>query len=217
MRIKSKEFYVKEIFKLLDKEYPKAATTLRYQTPFQLLVAVVLSAQTTDRQVNKITSSLFDEVWGPGDILSLGLPLLEKKLKGVGMYHQKSRQIMETSRLLCEKYDGVVPQTRDELMALPGVGRKTANVILSTAFDKPALAVDTHVSRVSRRLGLTAGKNVLEVEKDLCRLVPVQQWSLIHHLLITHGRQICQARKPLCMQCSLQPYCCHYLKECPNI
>ncbi len=219
MRVNDKELYVNEILGLLEHEYPQARTTLLYKTPFQLLVAVVLSAQTTDKQVNKITSSLFEEVSEPDDVLSLGITLLKEKIKGAGLYHQKSQQIMETSRLLCEKYDGVVPQNRKELMSLPGVGRKTANVILGTAFDIPALAVDTHVSRVSRRLGLTAGKNVLEIEKDLCRVVPTQKWSSIHHRLINHGRQICQARKPFCEHCLLKLYCKYYTenKELPKI
>lgn len=207
------EIHVKKILKLLEKEYPGAETSLNYQTPFQLLVAAILSAQTTDKQVNKITTSLFKEIRGPRDILSLGFSSLEEKLKGAGLFHQKSRQIRETSRLLCEKHGGEVPKTRDELMVLPGVGRKTANVVLSTAFSIPTLAVDTHVSRVSRRLGLTKGKTPLEIEEDLCHLIPISKWSSTHHRLIKHGRQVCRARNPFCEQCLLQSHCRYYLEE----
>ncbi|RJX25810.1 MAG: endonuclease III [Dethiobacter sp.] len=197
----------REILQILEQEYPLAATALHYNTPFELLLAVILSAQTTDKQVNKITTKLFQKIKGPRDILNLGLPWLEKEIKGCGLYRQKSRQILETSRLLLDKYDGEVPRTREELMELPGVGRKTANVVLSTAFGIPAFAVDTHVQRVSRRLGLSEGKNPLAVEEEICRLVPRELWRETHHRLIAHGRRVCRARKPLCNACSLNPYC----------
>jgi len=192
---------------ILGKEYPRAETALHYNNPFQLLLAVILSAQTTDRQVNKITEKLFQKVKRPQDILDLGISRLEEELKGCGLSRQKSRQIMETSRILCEKYGGEVPGTREELMELPGVGRKTANVVLSTAFSVPAFAVDTHVLRVSRRLGLSRGKDALAVEEELCRLVPVELWRETHHRLIAHGRRICRARNPLCHRCALRPCC----------
>ena len=180
---------------------------LHYNTPFELLLAVILSAQTTDKQVNKTTQTLFQTISGPCDILNMDNSCLEKMIRGCGLYRQKSRQIRETSRLLCEKYNGEVPRTREELMTLPGVGRKTANVVLSTAFGIPAFAVDTHVQRLSRRLGLSRGKNALAVEKDICRLVPEELWGPTHRRLIVHGRTVCRARRPLCPSCSLSPYC----------
>jgi endonuclease-3 len=198
---------IKEILQILEQEYPLATTALHYNTSFELLLAVILSAQTTDKQVNRITQKLFPKIKGPRDILDMGGQSLEEEIKGCGLYRQKSRQILETSRLLCEKFDGEVPRTREELMTLPGVGRKTANVVLSTAFGLPAFAVDTHVQRISRRLKLSEGKNTLAVEKDLCRLVPRRLWRETHHRLIAHGRQVCRARKPLCNSCPLSSYC----------
>ena len=172
-----------------------------------MLLAVILSAQTTDKQVNKTTKRLFQIIKKPEDILEMNIEQLEKALQGCGLYRQKSRQIMETSRILCQRHGGKVPGTFEELTALPGVGRKTANVLLNNAFDIPAFAVDTHVARVARRLGLTGEKNPRKVEEDLCRLVPRELWGETHHRLITHGRRICRARKPLCNSCFLLPYC----------
>ena len=204
---KIKPSHIQEILQILEQKYPQATTALHYCTPFELLLAVILSAQTTDKQVNKVTEKLFQKIKGPRDLLDMGISCLEKEIKGCGLYRQKSRQIMETSRLLCEKFGGEVPRTREELMTLPGVGRKTANVVLSTAFGLPALAVDTHVQRISRRLGLSEGKNALAVEKEICRLIPRDLWRETHHRMIAHGRQVCRARKPLCDSCSLSPYC----------
>ncbi|NLX90505.1 MAG: endonuclease III [Firmicutes bacterium] len=198
---------IKEILRILAEEYPHAKTELHYNNPFQLLVAVILSAQTTDRQVNKVTDKLFAQVQGPADILEMGLFRLEEQLKSLGLFRQKSRQIMETSRILLEKYGGKVPDTREELESLPGIGRKSASVILSTAFGVPALAVDTHVARVSRRLGLTGGGNPFAVEEDLCLLLPPDLWTLTHHRLIAHGRKICRAKNPLCDKCALSTHC----------
>jgi endonuclease-3 len=198
---------IKKILQILKQEYPLAASALHYSTPFELLLAVILSAQTTDKQVNTITKELFPKIKGPCDILKMGVNSLEEYIKGCGLYRRKSQHIMEMSRLLCEKHGGKVPQTREGLMTLPGVGRKTANVVLSVAFDIPAFAVDTHVQRVSRRLGLSKGKNALAVEKDLCRLVPSALWKKTHWRLIAHGRRVCRARKPLCSSCPLSPYC----------
>jgi endonuclease-3 len=180
---------------------------LHYTNPFQLLVAVILSAQTTDRQVNRVTEKLFVRVKGPADILEMGPSWLEEQIKSLGLFRRKSRQIFETSLILVEKYDGNVPDTREELESLPGIGRKSAGVILSTVFDVPALAVDTHVTRVSRRMGLTDGSNPFIVEEDLCRLLPPDLWTLTHHRLIAHGRKICRAKKPLCDECVLSPHC----------
>ena len=180
---------------------------MHYTNPFQLLVAVILSAQTTDRQVNRVTETLFARVKGPADILEMGLPLLEEQLKSLGLFRRKSRQIMELSRILMEKNGGEVPDTREELESLPGIGRKSASVILSTVFNVPALAVDTHVLRVSRRMGLTEGNNLFAVEEDLCLLLPPALWALTHHRLIAHGRKVCRAKKPLCDKCVLAPHC----------
>lgn len=198
---------VKEILRLLAEEYPQAKTALHYTNPFQLLVAVILSAQTTDRQVNRVTKKLFTRVKGPADILEMGLPLLEEQLKSLGLYRRKSRQVLEASRILMEKHGGEVPHTREELESLPGIGRKSANVILSTVFNAPALAVDTHVLRVSRRMGLTEGNNPFAVEEDLCLLLPPALWAVTHHRLIAHGRKICRAKKPLCDKCMLSSHC----------
>lgn len=196
-----------KILQILAKEYPQVTTLLKYSSPFELLLAVILSAQTTDKQVNKVTEKLFKIIKEPRDVLQLGPARLEKMIKGCGLYRQKSRQILETSRLLCIKFDGRVPQTRAELLELPGVGRKTANVVLSVAFDIPAFAVDTHVQRVSRRLGLSKGKNALAVEKEICSLVPAALWKKTHRRLIAHGRQVCRARNPLCDSCPFSSYC----------
>jgi len=196
-----------EIFRLLADEYPEAKTALNYSNPFQFLVAVILSAQTTDLQVNKVTEKLFDVVFAPDDILRLGPFFLEESVRSLGLFRQKSRQIMETSRILAEKYGGEIPSTREELENLPGVGRKSASVILSVIFNEPALAVDTHVARVSRRLGLTDGATPYAVEEDLCMLLPPESWSSAHHRLIYHGRNICRARKPLCDMCVVADYC----------
>lgn len=188
-------------------------TALHYRNTFELLLAVILSAQTTDRQVNTITAALFPRISeGPRAVLEMGGEQLEKAIQSCGLYRQKSRQIMETCRLLLEQFGGDVPCSREELMLLPGVGRKTANILLSTAFNVPALAVDTHVMRVSRRLGLAVGKNARSIEDELCNIVPPSRWAETHHRLIAHGRNICHARKPLCSECFLAP-CCFFYKD----
>ncbi|MEW5921268.1 MAG: endonuclease III [Bacillota bacterium] len=200
-----------ELLRLLEESYPQARTALHYNNTFELLLAVMLSAQTTDRQVNIITSRLFPLIKdGPKAVLAMGQERLAKEIQSCGLYRQKSRQIMETCLLLVEKYGGEVPRSREALMSLPGVGRKTANIIMSTAFGIPALAVDTHVTRVSRRLGLAREKKALGVEEELCRLIPPSYWVEIHHRLIAHGRRICRARKPLCHACTLNSNCRYY-------
>lgn len=205
--IKGESLRVQKILQNLAREYPQTASLLNYRTPFQLLLAVILSAQTTDKQVNKITEKLFQKIKEPPDLLNMGASSLESEIKGCGLYRRKSRHLMEAARLLCEKFGGTVPRTRKELMTLPGVGRKTANVVLSTGFGIPAFAVDTHVQRVSTRLGLSKGKDVLTVEKEICRLVPAELWGQTHRRLILHGRRFCRARNPLCNSCFLNPYC----------
>lgn len=197
-----------EILRLLAKAYPQVQTALQYDSTFELLLAVILSAQTTDRQVNKITAGLFPKIKeGPRAVVAMGREGLEAAIQSCGLYRQKSRQIMESCCLLLERFGGEVPCTREELMQLPGVGRKTANIILSTAFGVPALAVDTHVMRVSRRLGLATGKDARRVEDELCKIMPRRSWAETHHRLIAHGRQLCHARKPRCDACLLAPAC----------
>lgn len=201
---------MEEILRLLEESYPQAKTALHYESTFELLLAVILSAQTTDRQVNEITARLFPQIKdGPGAVLDMGRDALEKAIQSCGLFRQKSRQIIETCRLLLEQHGGEIPCTRDELMQLPGVGRKTANIMLSTAFAEPALAVDTHVMRVSRRLGLASGKDARRVEDELCKIIPPTRWAETHHRLIAHGRKVCSARKPDCGACSLAQHCRH--------
>lgn len=196
-----------QIIKMLAEHYPGAKTSLVFENPFQLFVATVLSAQTTDEQVNKITAELFKAVSSVYEMSRMEPSELEKYLKSCGLYRHKSRYLVEASRIIVNNYEGRVPDSFEELVKLPGVGRKTANVIISSAFGKPALAVDTHVFRVSKRLGLADGKNVEIVEEQLKKVIDVNGWSAAHHHLITHGRQVCHARKPKCESCFLQILC----------
>lgn len=199
-----------QILRLLAEIYSDATTALVFRNPFELLIATILAAQSTDRQVNVITVPLFEKYPDPESFAKLTPEALAEEIKGVGLFRNKSRHIVATSRELLAKYQGQVPSTRKELEALPGVGRKTANVVLSVAFDQPALAVDTHVFRVANRLGLANAKNPLETEKQLCAIIPENLWSKSHHWLIYHGREVCKARKPLCNQCILSEYCNYY-------
>ena len=192
---------------LLGEAYPKAKTELICDSPFQLLVAALLSAQTTDKQVNKITRPLFKKYSTPEALLTLSQKELEEKIKHLGLYRHKSRHLLELCRILLEEHAGEVPKEREKLMALPGVGRKTANVVLANAFGIPAFAVDTHVGRVSRRLGLTEKKEPIAVEQDLCNLFPPEEWHNLHHQLILHGRKYCIARRPRCNECFLNKIC----------
>ncbi len=198
---------VQLIFKLLEEHYPRAETALQFGDPFQLFVATVLSAQTTDEQVNRITARLFPRAGTPQQIARMDQAELEQYLKGCGLFRHKSRFLIEASRSILEKHGGQVPDTFVELVALPGAGRKTANVVLSNAFNQPALAVDTHVYRVARRLGLAAGNKVEQVEEELKAKLPPHQWGATHHRLITHGRRVCKARRPRCAECMLHRYC----------
>ncbi len=191
----------------LKEHYPEAKTTLDFASPFQLLVATILSAQTTDMQVNKITATLFEKFEDAFAFACLTVEELELLLKSCGLYKNKARYIIATSKIITSKYKGNVPETLEELVALPGIGRKTANVILSSAFNLPAIAVDTHVFRVSHRLGLAEGKNPTETEQILQKKIPRSLWGLFSHLLIYHGRNYCVARKPRCTQCFLNTLC----------
>ena len=196
-----------EIFSRLKTANPQPTTELVYSTPFELLVAVVLSAQATDKSVNIATKILFQKANTPEKILALGETELRKFIKSIGLYKTKAKNILVTCKLLIQHYDSSVPQTREELEGLPGVGHKTANVILNTAFGKPTIAVDTHIFRVSNRTGLAIGKNVSEVELKLLKFVPKQFHQDAHHWLILHGRYVCKARKPECAKCIIKDLC----------
>ncbi len=197
----------KKILAILEKEYGDLKPGLTYESPLQLLIAVILSAQCTDVRVNKVTSRLFAKYKTPEDFVKLEQAELEEEIRECGLFRNKAKNIRETCAILVEKYGGQVPSAREELMSLPGVGRKSANVILSQAFGQDALAVDTHVFRVSHRLGLARGKTPLATERDLQQVIPRSQWSQAHLWLIWHGRQVCRAQRPRCDECPLQEYC----------
>jgi endonuclease-3 len=198
---------VSEIFKRLKAHNPEPTTELKYSTPFELLISVILSAQATDVGVNKATEKLYAVANTPEKILKLGLRGLKRFIKTIGLYNTKARNIMSTCKLLLEQHKGHVPAERAALEALPGVGRKTANVILNTAFGQPTIAVDTHIFRVANRTGLAPGKNVLEVENALLQAVPARYLHDAHHWLILHGRYTCVARKPKCPACVIADLC----------
>ncbi len=197
----------REIFLRLQAANPHPTTELVHKTPFELLVAVILSAQATDKSVNIATRELFPVANTPQKILDLGEAGLREYVQRIGLYQTKSKHIIQMCRLLLEKHAGQVPQTREELEALPGVGRKTANVILNTAFGQPTIAVDTHIFRISNRTNLAPGKDVVEVEKKLMKFVPEEFKQDAHHWLILHGRYVCVARKPKCRECIIQDLC----------
>jgi len=202
-----------EIFLRLQAANPHPATELEYHSAFELLVAVILSAQATDVSVNAATRQLFPVANTPQGILKLGEEKLRGYVQRIGLYKTKAKHIIQTCRLLLEKHDGKVPQTREALEALPGVGRKTANVVLNTAFGQPTIAVDTHIFRLSNHIGLAPGKTTLEVEQKLLNFVPDKFKHDAHHWLILHGRYICQARKPKCGVCSIVDLCEYRHKE----
>ena len=195
------------MFARLRAANPTPGTELVYASPFELLVAVVLSAQATDRSVNLATAELFRAAATPAAILGLGRRGLERYIRRIGLYRTKAKNILATCRLLLEKHRGEVPGTRAELESLPGVGRKTANVILNTAFGQPTIAVDTHIFRVANRTGLAPGRDVLAVEEKLLKVVPEEFRLDAHHWLILHGRYVCMARRPACPQCLIRDLC----------
>jgi endonuclease-3 len=203
---------VAELFHRLRELDPNPTTELKYRTPFELLVAVILSAQSTDAGVNKATARLFPVANTPQEILELGEAGLKKYISTIGLYNSKAKNILATCALLVERHQGQVPRTREELEALPGVGRKTANVILNTVFGEATIAVDTHIFRVCNRTGLAPGKNVREVEDRLTRVVPQEFRRGAHHWLILHGRYVCTARKPKCPQCPIRDLCAYRFK-----
>ncbi|AKO52154.1 MAG: endonuclease-3 [Pseudomonadales bacterium] len=196
-----------EIFRRLREENPKPVTELSYSSDFELLIAVILSAQATDVGVNKATNKLYPIANTPEAIFALGVDGLKKYIKTIGLFNSKAENVIKTCRALIDRHESQVPQTREELEALPGVGRKTANVVLNTAFGQIAMAVDTHIFRVSNRTGIAPGKNVLDVEKRLIRLVPQEFLLDAHHWLILHGRYTCIARKPRCGACLIEDLC----------
>lgn len=198
---------VVELFTRLRELDPHPTTELNYTTPFELLVAVVLSAQATDVGVNKATKKLYPVANTPQAILKLGEEKLKKYISTIGLFNGKAKNVIALSRILVEQYDNEVPRTREALEALPGVGRKTANVVLNTAFGQPTIAVDTHIFRVSNRTGLAAGKDVRAVEDKLEKVVPAEFKQDAHHWLILHGRYVCKARKPDCPQCVIRDLC----------
>lgn len=197
----------KEIFRRLHEDNPDPKTELAYTTPFELLISVILSAQATDVSVNKATARLYPVANTPQAIYELGVEGLSDYIKTIGLYNSKAKNVIETCRMLVELHNGEVPQTREALEALPGVGRKTANVVLNTAFRQIAMAVDTHIFRVSNRTGIAPGKNVVDVEKQLMKFVPRDYLLDAHHWLILHGRYVCQARKPRCGSCRIEDLC----------
>ena len=196
-----------EILKELERLYPDARPALHFRSPYELLVAVVLSAQCTDERVNRVTAELFREYNTPETMLTLPQEELEKKIFSCGFYHNKAKHILSASRDILERFGGDVPATLEELQTLAGVGRKTANVVYSVAFGGDAIAVDTHVFRVSNRLGLASGKTPEAVEEGLMRTIPKERWSEAHHWLIWHGRRVCHSRRPDCERCTLAPLC----------
>jgi len=197
----------REFFRRLQAVTPEPTTELNYGTPFELLVAVILSAQATDVSVNRATRKLYAVANTPGQILELGLDGLKEYIRTIGLYNSKAENIIKTCGILLERHGGKVPRDRAALEALPGVGRKTANVVLNTAFGEPTIAVDTHIFRVANRTGLAPGKNPLQVERKLLEVVPVEYRKDAHHWLILHGRYTCKARKPACPECIVRDLC----------
>lgn len=200
---------IERFFSILQDANPQPVTELEYTSVFELLAAVLLSAQATDVGVNKATRRLFPVANTPRKILDLGLEGLESYIKTIGLYRSKARHLMENCRILVERHGGEVPRTREALEALPGVGRKTANVVLNVAFGEPTMAVDTHIFRVGNRTGLAVGKTPLAVEQQLLKRVPARYLVDAHHWLILHGRYVCQARKPQCPRCAVAE-CCNF-------
>ena len=207
----------REIFKVFTKINPKPTTELKYKNNFELLISVILSAQATDVSVNKATKNLFKLANNPKSILQLGLSGLKQEIRTIGLYNNKAKNIIKTCERLISDHNGRVPNEREALEQLPGVGRKTANVILNTAFSKPTIAVDTHVFRVANRTGLAKGDTPIKVEHGLLSVIPKKYLINAHHHLILHGRYVCLARKPLCYKCHITNHCAFKEKTCePN-
>ena len=208
-----KEQNINKIFKILKKENPSPTTELYYKDVFTLLVAVVLSAQSTDKGVNKVTEKLFKKADTPEKMYKLGISKIKNLIKNIGLFNSKAKNVFLLSKKLVEEFNSDVPDNRDELIKLPGVGRKTANVILNTYFNKPFIAVDTHLFRLGNRIGLAKGKNVLEVENNYLKIIPNWAMKDAHHWLILHGRYVCKARNPECNVCKIKEFCEFFKKE----
>lgn len=202
-----------KVLDILESTYPDAKCELNYSSPFELLIATILSAQCTDVRVNIVTKDLFKKYNKPEDFADLNEDELSKFIKSCGLYKSKSKKIIDTSKIILSKYNGQVPNNLEELIQLPGVGRKTANVILSNAFNIQAMAVDTHVFRVSNRIGIVDEKDVSNTEFKLMDVIPKQRWSKAHHLFIFHGRRTCKARNPQCDICNINTFCKYYKKH----
>lgn len=210
MRKKNK---VEKIIEILEQEFPNAKIRLNHSNPFELLVATILSAQCTDERVNLVTSELFKKYRTPFDFANLKNEELERLIYSTGYYKSKAKHIIESSKLIIEKFSGNVPDTMESLLQLPGVGRKTANVILSHSFSKPGIVVDTHVIRITNRLGLVDTKDPKKIEFQLMKIVPKDKWVVFTHLLISHGRKYCISRRPKCDQCPINGYCNYFKKN----
>jgi len=207
---------IEPFFQTLQEVNPHPQTELEYTSVFELLCAVLMSAQATDVSVNKVTRILFKVANTPEKMFKLGVTRLEEYIKTIGLYKSKAKHLIQTSKILIDQFNSQVPRTREELESLPGVGRKTANVVLNCAFNEPTIAVDTHIFRVSNRVGLAKGKTTLEVELGLLRRIPPQYQLHAHHWLILHGRYVCKARSPLCHECGVSIYCDYAKKAKPK-
>ena len=208
---------LREVLAIIGEMYPDAHCELDYQTPFQLLVAVILSAQTTDKSVNKVTPQLWQHYPTIADLAAANVVDVENDLRTIGLYKNKARNIVKTARAVLQDFDGVVPKTHKELESLPGVGRKTANVVLAEIYKVPSIAVDTHVSRVAKRLNISAqDASVTEIEHDLMKKIPKRDWIVTHHRLIFFGRYFCLAKNPKCAICPVQSYCKYYKDHVKN-
>lgn len=204
---------VLEIISKVDKLYENPKCELEFGSTYELLVAVILSAQCTDKRVNTVTRELFQKFNTPSKMITLSQAELEEKIKACGFFHNKAKHILEASKDIIEKFGGNVPNNKNDLKSLAGVGEKTANVVLSMAFNVPAIAVDTHVFRVSNRLGLASANNVIKTQKQLEKNIPREKWTKFHYALVLHGRYVCKARKPLCSECKLSSWCKYYSKN----
>ena len=213
---KNKTTRIANILKILKTTYPKVKTQLYYKTPFELLVATILSAQCTDKQVNRVTKTLFNRLKSPDDFARVPIDTLENLIRPTGFYHNKAKNIKNCALTLIEQYQGEVPHTLEKLIKLPGVGRKTANCVLGAAFGTPGIVVDTHVARISRRLGLTQNKDPVKIEFDLMEIIPKKEWNDFSLRLIYLGRAICKARKPACLSCPLKELCPYFKKLSPS-
>lgn len=208
--------HIKKVLKILEQQYGNSTTALEYDNTFQLLVSTMLAAQSTDKQVNKITRSLFLKYPDAKSFIKMDLDELEARIKSVGLYKNKAKNILASANIIAKKYNGKVPKNRNELVKLPGVGRKTANVVLSVGFQYDAIAVDTHVFRVSNRIGLAEALNVEKTEQQLMKNIPKNKWSAAHHWLIWHGRNVCKARIPKCDICPISEYCLFIKTKTPH-